>query len=100
MASVAIMALDAVLNAAASLEVTTSQNICLVIAPKPHWMRKSDMTRPLRPIRRPMPNIRKTAQISSTGLLLMIGLKIKRNKISQARTKLWCSTIKPTKTNK
>ena len=71
-----------------SLEVTTSQNICLVITPKPHWMRKSDMTRPLRPIRQPMPNIRKTAQSSSTGLLPMIGSKIRQNKTLQTPTTL------------
>ena len=94
------MAGGAVLSAVAFIAAIISHASYPATIPKLHRKRTFGTTKLLRPTRRPMPNIKKTAQSFSIVLQQMIGSKIRRTKTSLTPTTLSSSTTKLTNTSK
>ena len=92
MATVAIMVGGAVLNAATFI----SRSICPATAARPHWMKRSGTTWPLRSIRGTTPSTKRIAHNSSTGLHNKIGKRTKPSTTFKTQTQPWLFITKLT----
>ena len=79
-----------------SSAATISQKPYLATVDKPRWMKRNDMTLPLKSIKGITRNTKRTAHSPWTGLQNKIGKRIKPFTISKIPTKPWPSTTKHT----
>ena len=97
MATVAIMVGGAVLNAATFIGGNYLASICPATAARPHWMKRSGTTWPLRSIRGTTPSTKKIALNSWIGLHNKIGKRTKPSTTSKTQTQPWRFITKLTK---
>ena len=79
-----------------SSEATISRSICLATAAKPHWMKRSGTTWPLRSIKRTTLNTKRIALSSWTRLRNKIGKRTKPSTTSKTQTQPWRFIIRHT----